>query len=169
MGPGARFGPSSAQLISLQNLRSLEISWIDREKLYQLGIVPHSFIDLFDKLRVPTLKSLTLCGDKHVNPYILPGLTGLADRSGFSLESLHIELRSSNPIALSAEGTIAFLREQASLKSLHWHSHDCDLSELVEALTYIGIDSETLLPNLVDISLGLNSYEGVSKMLPCNS
>ncbi|KAJ7909624.1 hypothetical protein B0H13DRAFT_2491377 [Mycena leptocephala] len=160
LGPDNRFGPSSAEVLQLLNLRSLEISWIDGEEYYQLGIVTHSFIDLFHKLRVPALKSLKLTVDKHVNPYVLPVLTGFAGRSGFSLESLHIKLCSPIPTALSPAGTIAFLREQMALKSLHWHSYDCDLPELVEALTSIGSDSETLLPNLVDISLGLNSYEG---------
>jgi hypothetical protein len=170
LGPDVRFSPSSAQVLPLQNLRSLEMSWTDNKEYYRLGIVPHSFIDLFNKLRVPALKSLTLTVDKHINPYVLPALTGLAGRSGFSLESLHIELCSPIPSALSPEGTIAFLREQLSLNSLHWHSYGRDLSELVEALRYIGIDSETLLPNLVDISLGLNSYEGVCEtVLSCNS
>ncbi|KAJ7931695.1 hypothetical protein B0H13DRAFT_1857673 [Mycena leptocephala] len=161
LGPDVRFSPSSAQVLPLQNLRSLEMSWTDNKEYYRLGIVPHSFIDLFDKLRVPALKSLTLTVDKHINPYVLPALTGLAGRSGFSLEFLHIELCSPIPTALSPESTIAFLREQVSLNSLHWHSYGRDLSELVEALRYIGIDSETLLPNLVDISLGLNSYKGL--------
>ncbi|KAJ7439035.1 hypothetical protein B0H11DRAFT_2103114 [Mycena galericulata] len=160
-GPDLGFAPSSAQVLPLQNLRSLEISWIDSEEHYPLGIVPHSFIDLFDKLRAPALKSLGLTVDKHVNPYVLPALTGLASRSGFALESLRIAMSSPTPTALSSEGTIAFLREQVSLKSLHLHLHNCDLPELLEALTYSGLDSETLLSNLVDISIALNSYEGL--------
>ncbi|KAJ7281761.1 hypothetical protein C8J57DRAFT_1298478 [Mycena rebaudengoi] len=56
---------------------------------------------------------------------------------------------------------LSFLRKQASINSLYWESHNCDLPEVVEALTYTGLGSETLLPNLIDISLGLNSYEGL--------
>ncbi|KAJ6522882.1 hypothetical protein B0H19DRAFT_1244334 [Mycena capillaripes] len=161
MGPSEGFGPSSAQVLPLQKLRALEISWSDSERHYQLGIIPYSFVDLFDKLRVPALKSLRLAVDEHVNPYVLPALTGLAGRSGFSLDSLHIELASPIRAAVLPEITIAFLREQVSLKSLHWHSENYDLLEFVEALTHIGIGKEALLPNLEDISLGINSYEGL--------
>ncbi|KAJ7631792.1 hypothetical protein B0H17DRAFT_1150146 [Mycena rosella] len=158
MNLGPAFGPLPSRLLLLPSLHTLDIAWIstggDNNQLGSATTL-HSLVNLFAPLLVPALKDFKLSAD--ANTHVLPALTDLTRRSGFSLESLHINLWSSIPATVSAAGTIAMLRELPSLTSLHWESHDDDFPELTEALT----QSDTLLPNLVDISLGLNSYEGL--------
>jgi hypothetical protein len=138
----------------------LEITWIDIEEQFD-GIVPHSFIDLFDKLLVPELKSLTLTTSQDADPFVLPALTSLAARSEFPLESLHIGMCDPNSSApFPVDRFVGFLRDLLTLTSLHWNSTGMELPGLVEALIYTAND-HTLLPNLFDISLDFDGYDTV--------
>ncbi|KAJ7823813.1 hypothetical protein B0H14DRAFT_3145925 [Mycena olivaceomarginata] len=163
LGPDPRFGPSPPRVLNLPRLHTLDISWGDDESYYD-GIVPHSFIDLFDKLSVPALKSLKLTIGKDASAFVLPALTSLVARCAVALESLHCSIGMWCPIspaASSADAIVGLLRESPSLISFHWGSDGCDLPDLVEALTHTDGDRTRILPKLVDISLRLDSYEGI--------
>ncbi|KAF7342610.1 F-box domain-containing protein [Mycena sanguinolenta] len=162
LGPDPAFGPSLARVLPLPQLRTLDISWIDNETQFD-GIVPHSFIDLFDKLLVPALKSLTMATSRDAHAFVLPALTSLAARSEFLLKSLHIRMWTANHISsvvFPMDTVVGFLRDVPTLSSLHWSSSGLKLSGLVEALTYVAAD-HPLLPNLVDISLEFDGYDGL--------
>ncbi|KAJ6456872.1 hypothetical protein C8R45DRAFT_1184940 [Mycena sanguinolenta] len=159
LGPDGRSGPSAARVLPLLELQTLEVSWVDPEGYFE-GIAPDSFIDLCDKLFVPLLKSLTITTGENANPFVLPALTSLTARCEFPLESLHIW--SFVPLRASPVDTlVGLLRDLPTLTSLHWLTSWSDVPGLVEALTYTADGGHTLLPDLVDISLELNSYDGL--------
>lgn len=169
LGPDLRFGPSPPRVLNLPRLHTLDISW-GGDQRYHDGIFPHSFIDLFEKLSVPALKSLKLGIGEDASAFVLPALTSLVARCAVTLESLHCDIGMWCPIspaASPADAIVGLLRESPSLISFHWGSDGCDLPDLVEALTHTDGDRTRILPKLVDISLRLDSYEGVSK-LPCH-
>jgi hypothetical protein len=169
LGPDLRFGPSPPRVLNLPRLHTLDISW-GGDQRYHDGIFPHSFIDLFEKLSVPALKSLKLGIGEDASAFVLPTLTSLVARCAVTLESLHCDIGMWCPIspaASPADAIVGLLRESPSLISFHWGSDGCDLPDLVEALTHTDGDRTRILPKLVDISLRLDSYEGVSK-LPCH-
>ncbi|KAF7342611.1 hypothetical protein MSAN_02017900 [Mycena sanguinolenta] len=122
-------------------------------------LVPHSFIDLFYKLFVPELKALTVTTSRNANPFVLPALTSLAARSEFPLESLHIVMYISTA-PLPVDTLVPLLWDLHTLTSLHWTSSGLNLAGLVEALKSTATD-HTILPNLIDISLGFDCYDGL--------
>ncbi|KAJ6470334.1 hypothetical protein C8R45DRAFT_422722 [Mycena sanguinolenta] len=159
LGPDRTFGPSPARLLHLLELHTLEISWIDPEGNFG-GIIPHSFIDLFDKLHAPALKFLTITTSEDADAFVLPALTSLAAHSKCSLESLHIGMGAfRSPVSSSMDTLATLLRDLPTLTSLHWRG--ADLPGLTEALIRTTGDDRALLPKLVDISLVLNSYDGL--------
>ncbi|KAF8179400.1 hypothetical protein K438DRAFT_1977452 [Mycena galopus ATCC 62051] len=159
LGPDTRFGPSPTRELRLPSLHTLEISWIDRERQFD-GIVPHSFIDAFDKLSVPELKSLMVTTSKDANTFVLPALTNLTARWRFPLESLHITMFEASSAALPVDTLVGLLRGFPTLTSFHWNTDGGNLPGLVESLT-CSVGDDALLPNLIDISLELNSYDGL--------
>ncbi|KAF7335210.1 F-box domain-containing protein [Mycena sanguinolenta] len=133
LGPDTRFSPSSIRLLYLPQLQTSKVSWTDHEDCFP-RIIPHSFIDLFDKLFIPALRFLTIKTSRGADALVLPAFTSLAARCQFALESLHIRI-------------------------LHWDANGAGFPGLVEALTCTA--EAGLLPNLVDISVGVNSYDGL--------
>ncbi|KAJ6456887.1 hypothetical protein C8R45DRAFT_1081998 [Mycena sanguinolenta] len=159
LGPDGGSGPSAARVLPLLELQTLEVSWVDPEGYFE-GIAPDSFIDLCDKLFVPLLKSFTITTGENANPFVLPALASLTARCKFPLESLHI--CSFVPLRASPVDTLVrLLRDLPTLTSLHWLTSWSDVPGLVEALTYTVDGGHTLLPDLVDISLEFNSYDGL--------
>ncbi|KAJ6470343.1 hypothetical protein C8R45DRAFT_1165906 [Mycena sanguinolenta] len=159
LGPDRTFGPSPARLVHLLELHTLEISWIDPEGNFG-GIIPHSFIDLFDKLHAPALRFLTITTSKDADAFVLPALTSFAAHSKCSLESLHVSMGAfRSPVSSSMDTLATLLRDLPTLTSLHWRG--ADLPGLTEALICATGDDRALLPKLVDISLVLNSYDGL--------
>ncbi|KAJ7346057.1 hypothetical protein DFH08DRAFT_809896 [Mycena albidolilacea] len=168
LGLDPRFGPSLPRVLNLPRLHTLDIFWGDNESYYN-GIVPHSFIDLFDKLSVPALKSLKLGIGKDVSAFVLLALTSLVARCAVALESLHCGIGMWCPIspaASPADAIVGLLRESLSLIYFRWGSDGCDLPDLVEALTHTDGDCTRILPKPVDILLQLDSYEGGSVSYP---
>ncbi|KAJ6474830.1 hypothetical protein C8R45DRAFT_1010663 [Mycena sanguinolenta] len=157
LGPGKGFGPSSIDVLNMLELQTLEISWIEPANGYfdGNGRIPHCFIDVFDKLFAPALKSLTVKIDPSSDTVFLPALTSLAARCQFPLESLHISMPD-----ISTDTLIDLLSRLPTLTFFHWDVNGTGLPGVLEALTFAG-GRHTLLPNLVDISLLVGSYDGL--------
>ncbi|KAF8209435.1 hypothetical protein K438DRAFT_2062618 [Mycena galopus ATCC 62051] len=166
LGPDPRFSPSPPRVLCLPRLHTLDISWGAAESPYDGTGIPHSFINLFDKLSAPALKSLKLGVGKEASAFVLPALTNLVARCAVGIELLHCDIEMWCPIspAVSPLDTIiGLLQETPSLISFHWGSDGCDLPDLVEALTHTEGSRTRILPKLVDISLRLDNSSRIRR------
>ncbi|KAJ6631309.1 hypothetical protein B0H10DRAFT_1978140 [Mycena sp. CBHHK59/15] len=141
--------PASSKRLTLLNLHTLEISSLS--------------VSLLDQLYLPSLKSLLIKawaeGSEPLHQFILPVISALRDRSGFSLDSLTVHCRCDPiPGAFSSADLIALFQKMPSISMLHLECYDSDLSAFLAALKCSRGDTDNvLMPKLQSISLLIRS------------